>query len=65
MKDRRRVLEVNWSSVDKVDVYFHREEDFRVVKKRVINNQMFSIKDYSKGEDRHLPRTSSTAVILN
>ena len=65
MKDRRRVLEVNWSSVDKVDVYFHREEDFRVVKKRVINNQMFSIKDYSEGEDRHLPRTSSTAVILN
>ena len=65
MKDRRRVLEVNWSSVDKVDVYFHREEDFRVVKKRVINNQMYSIKDCSEGEDRHLPRTSSTAVILN
>ena len=48
-KDMCSVMEVNWSSVDKLDVDLHHEEEDGAVEGRGPDNWIKSTKEYSEG----------------
>ena len=53
---------MNQSSLEKVDVELHHEEEGGTVEGRGLDNHMHYTKEYSERENIHLPRNSSTTV---